>query len=64
MKIILVIFYRILVKTIELGNTTIKSVGDFSIKFSYSKIIFFILIFGDASLKFVDEPINLVMNKI
>jgi hypothetical protein len=29
MKIILVILYRILVKTIEFGDITIKSVGNF-----------------------------------
>jgi hypothetical protein len=28
------------------------------------KLFFKVLIFGDASLKFGDEPINLVMNKI
>jgi hypothetical protein len=35
MKIILVIVFRIWLKNIEFGNITIKSVGDFKIKFGY-----------------------------
>ena len=31
----MVILYSILVKTIEFGDITIKSVGDFYIKFGY-----------------------------
>jgi hypothetical protein len=46
------------------GGITIKSVGDFKIKFGYSKINFKISIFGNATLKFWEEPINLVINKI
>ena len=51
------ILHRFWIKTIEICDITIKSIGDVYTKFGFSSIVLTISIFGD-------KPIKLVMNKI
>jgi hypothetical protein len=63
MKIILVILFRIFFKQLELEFLLLKVLVILKLNKVIVKLFIKFPIFGDAALKFGDEPINLVINE-